>query len=147
MLMMSNRFYVFFSSMAMLLLLISCGDNVKVKNSKESNSVCSSSDCDLIYNWKLTLHGKSFPDKTKIIINNQIVLNECFNKQKYSINRGSYPETLYLEHFIAPKRGELSVKVYDLGVDCSEENEFLSNQDVPFEELKTSQGHEILINL
>jgi hypothetical protein len=81
------------------------------------------------------------------VINNETILNECLKKQKYSVDRSTSPESIKLESFFIPKRGELSIAIFDMGSDCSQDSEFISEKDVQFDAVKTAEGQDILINL
>lgn len=131
----------------LLLTLASCGNNDKSKSGSEMNPVCSEIDCLSSINWKIQLQGKSFPDKARVDINGTTVLNECVSKQKYSINRDSSPQSLYLENYYIPKRGELKIDVVDMGNDCHSESSFISDDNVEFELTKEMEVSELLINL
>ncbi len=132
---------------SMLFALASCGNNNSSKSHREANPVCSEIDCLSSINWKIVLQGRAFPDKARVDINGSTILNECVSKQKYTIDRQSEPQHLYLDNFFIPKRGELKIDVVDLGSDCSYESAFISNDKVDFEISKSAGVSEILINL
>jgi hypothetical protein len=127
--------------------LMSCGHEKSSQSSKEINTVCEEMDCLSKVNWKILLQGKSFPAKSRIMINNETVINECFFKQKYSIDRSTNPESIVLENFQMPTKDRVSFSIYDMGEDCSQNIEFLVSDDIPFETSKTTSGIEVLINL
>lgn len=131
----------------MLVTLASCGNDSSSKSRREANPVCSEIDCLSSINWKIVLQGRAFPDKARVDINGSTILNECVSKQKYTIDRQSEPQHLYLDNFFIPKRGELKIDVVDLGSDCSYESTFISNDKVDFEVSKSTGVSEILINL
>lgn len=133
---------------SLLLTLASCGNGHKSKSSKAAVSpVCSEINCLSSVNWKISLPGRLFPDKSRVDINGTTILNECVSKQRYNIERSAETQYLYLESFFIPKRGELKIDVVDLGVDCNSEASFISNNDVQFEVIKSSGTTEIAINL
>jgi hypothetical protein len=138
----------FIIASSLLLTLASCGNDHKSSSRKgEVNPICADVDCMSSVNWKILLHGRSFPDKSRIDINGTTVYNKCVAKQKYEINRQAEPQELYLENFYVPTRGELKINIVDLG-DCSSETPFLSDDNVNFEINKTAGGvNEVLINL
>lgn len=131
---------------SLLLTLVSCGNDNKSKSRSELNT-CGEIDCLSSVNWKILLQGRSFPEKSRVDINGTTVLNECVSKQKYAIDRAAEPETLYLENYLVPKRGELKIDVVDLGSDCASESSFISNDNVDFEVSKTLDVTEVVINL
>jgi len=145
--MLTCRRFNFSLSIISLFILMSCGPNKVSRSSKEANPVCSEIDCLSNATWKMTLQGRSFPEKAKVVVNNETILNECLMKQKYAVDRSTNPESLTLESFFVPKTGELSIVIFDLGSDCSQESEFISEKDVQFDAVKTAEGQEILINL
>lgn len=133
---------------SLLLTLVSCGkDDSKSKTRAEVNPICSEIDCLSSVNWKIQLEGRSFPYKSRVDINGTTVLNECVSKQKYSIDRTSNPEALYLDNYYVPKRGDVKIDIIDLGSDCDSESTFISNDKVDFEVSKTSGFAEIIISL
>lgn len=131
---------------SLLLTLVSCGSE---DNSKSRSKVptCEDINCLTSVNWKIVLQGKSFPEKSRVDINGTTVLNECVSKQKYAIDRTADPETLYLENYEVPKRGDLKIDVVDMGSDCDSESTFISNDKVEFEVTKTAGVSEVLISL
>lgn len=131
----------------LLLSLVSCGNEEKSKSGQQLNQGCAEMDCLSSINWKIQLHGKSFPEKSRIDINGTTVLNECVSKQKYMINRESSPQSLYLESFYIPKRGDLNIDVVDMGTDCHSESSFISDKNVEFELTKEMEVSELVINL
>ena len=137
----------FLVTSGLLLTFASCGNDSKSKSHKEVNPVCSEIDCLSSINWKIVLQGRAFPDKARVDINGTTILNECVSKQRYSINRWSEPQELYLEGFFVPKRGDLKIDIVDLGSDCSYESSFISDNDVEFEVSKNAGMSEILIRL
>jgi hypothetical protein len=130
-----------------LLALASCGNDKKSNSRSEVNRVCEDVSCLASISWKIRLPGRSFPDRTKIDINGATVLNECVSKQKYMIDRYSEPQSLTLDNFYPPKKGDLKIEIVDLGQDCDSYTTFLSNNDVDFTVTKTSGTPSILIDL
>lgn len=131
---------------SLLLTLVSCGKDDSSKSRSKVQS-CEDVDCLTSVNWKIVLQGKSFPDKSRVDINGTTILNECVSKQKYAIDRSTQPESLYLENYAVPKRGDLKIDVIDMGLDCASESTFISNDKVDFEVSKTAGQTEILISL
>lgn len=132
---------------SLLLTLVSCGGDSSSSNKrKEANTVCEDLSCYSSLNWKIALQGRVFPDKTRIDINGTTVLNECVSKQKYMIDRDAVPQYLYLENYTVPKRGDLKIKVLDLG-HCDSASTFIEDNNVNFEMVKHGLGREIQINL
>jgi hypothetical protein len=121
----------------LLLSLASCGNDKKTSSRQEANPVCSEIDCLSSVNWKIQLQGRAFPDKARLDINGTTVLNECVSKQRYSIDRYTEPQSVYLDNFYVPKRGELKISVVDLG-QCDSERSFI---------VKFGSSNEIHINL
>lgn len=133
---------------SLLLTLVSCGsDNGSSSPRREVNPICSEVDCMSTIDWKIQLQGRAFPDKTRVDINGETVLNECVSKQKYAIDRSGETEVLRLENFYVPQRGALKMEIIDLGADCGSYTSVLANEDVDFEVQKTSGRSEIHINL
>jgi len=130
----------------LLLTLASCGNDKKSSSRQEVNPVCSEIDCLSTVNWKIQLQGRAFPDKARVDINGTTVLNECVSKQKYSIDRYTEPQSIYLDNFYVPKKGELKINVVDLGR-CDSETSFIFDPDVNFDVVKFGSSNEIHINL
>lgn len=137
---------VLFMSVA-LMALASCGeDNKKSSPQNEINPICEEIDCLSSVSWKIKLPGREFPAKSRVAINDTTVLDECIPKQKYEINRASDPQSIYLESFSVPTTA-LKIVVEDLG-DChAEATEFLKNENVNFQAVKTEAQTEIHIDL
>ena len=132
---------------ALLLTLVSCGDNDKKSQvSKQADPICEDVNCLSSVTWKIALQGKNFPDKSRVDINGSTVLNECVSKQRYMIDRDTNPQSLTLENFEVPKRGDLKIHVVDLG-HCDSESKFIEDENVNFELVKSGEVSEVLINL
>lgn len=132
---------------SLLLTLASCGgDSKSSKKRAELNTVCEDVSCLSTVNWKIVLQGRVFPDRARVDINGSTVLNECVSKQKYVINRDAVPQSIYLDNYIVPKRGDLKIRVVDLG-HCDSASTFIEDDKVNFELVKHGLGREILINL
>ncbi len=130
----------------LLFTLASCGEN-KSSNHQQKEQSCSELDCLSSINWKIVLQGKAFPDKARIDVNGTTVLNECVSKQKFAIDRTSEPQSLSLENFYVPKKGELKIDVIDMGNHCDSESTFISESNVEFEVTKDQNSSELLIRL
>lgn len=114
---------------------------------KSQDAMCSELDCLSSVNWKILLDGKSFPEKTRIDVNGTTVINECVSKQKFVVDRTTSPQSITLENYYVPKRGQLKIDVIDLGINCDSESTFFSDSDVEFEATKTNDTNEVLIRL
>lgn len=130
---------------SLLLSLASCGNNDK-SSKKQGPETCSDIDCLSSVNWKINLQGRTFPDKSRVDINGTTVVNECVSKQKFAIDRSTEPQSITLENYYVPKRGELKIDVIDLG-HCDSESTFISDDKVNFDVVKGVTSNEILINL
>ncbi len=130
---------------SLLLTLASCGNNDK-SSKKQGPETCSDIDCLSSVNWKINLQGRTFPDKSRVDINGTTVVNECVSKQKFAIDRSTEPQSITLENYYVPKRGELKIDVIDLG-HCDSESTFISDDKVNFDVVKGVTSNEILINL
>ena len=133
----------------LLFTLASCGgsDGGSSKKRQEVNTICEDVNCLSSVNWKIMLPGRSFPDKSRIDINGTTVLNECVSKQKYMIDRSTDPQSLTLENYYVPKRGELKIDVIDMGYDCDSYSTFISSDKLNFEFVKGAAYSEIQITL
>ncbi|MCM2348763.1 MAG: hypothetical protein NDI69_02000 [Bacteriovoracaceae bacterium] len=132
----------------LLFTLASCGnDSKKSRSRQELNTICEGISCLSSVNWKIMLPGRSFPEKSRVDINGTTVLNECVSKQRYMIDRSTDPESLTLENYFVPKKGDLKIDVIDMGPDCSSSSTFISNDRVHFDYVKGVTYSEIQINL
>lgn len=107
---------------------------------------CEGITCLSTIDWKLYLRGKELPKNVKLIIDDQVILNECLGKQKYSISRGLSPQVIYLDQFVVPKKDKVEVEIWDLGEFCEEESSFLKNE-FSFEVKKLNTFYELVIEL
>jgi|GEM_PF-1472111 len=132
-----------------LVVLASCGnkDDKKSSATQELNTICEDISCVSSVDWKIMLPGRSFPDKARLDINGTTVLNECVSKQNYFIDRMTEPQSITLDGYYVPKKGELKIDVIDLGSDCSSYSKFISNDKVPFTFIKGVDNSEIHILL
>lgn len=129
---------------ALLFTLVSCGDNSSgsSKRAPAIDTLVTSAD------WKIVLEGRSFPSKSMISVNDEVVVNECADKQSYFINRESQPETLPMPNYKVPQTATVKVEVTDLG-DCSGTNEsaFVPASDVNYEMTKDGAHAEVIVRL
>jgi hypothetical protein len=132
---------------ALMLGAIGCGNKEKSSNNSELNPVCTTINCLSSVTWKLQLQGNVFPAKARLDINGETVLDECYSKQLYKIDRDSAPQSITLHGFFVPKEGQVRIRVVDRGYGCKDESTFLYHENVPFEVVKGAFGSEILINL
>lgn len=130
-------------SAALLLTVVSCGD--KSSSSKRAPSVdplVTSAD------WKIILEGKSFPANAMVAVDDEIVVNECADKQSYFINREMEPQQLPLQNYKVPLKATVKIEVTDMG-DCSgrSESSFLSNSETHYEMTKDGAHADIVVRL
>ncbi len=127
------------ASGALLLTLVSCGDH----SSSSSNRRPAVDQLITSANWKILLEGKSFPDKTMITVNDEVVVNECADKQTYFIDRESNPQSLSMNDYKVPSSSAVKIEV----TDCDADTAFLPAAEVPFELSKNGNHAEIIIHL
>ena len=130
-------------SAGLLLTLASCGGNSSSsKRAPAVDPLVTSAD------WKIVLEGRSFPEKSMVAVDDEIVVNECADKQSYFINRESNPQALPLPGYKVPQKSTVKIEVTDMG-DCSgtSESSFLSNPKTDYEMTKDGAHAEILIRL
>jgi hypothetical protein len=129
----------------LLLSIVSCGEHNK------SSSHRAPAVDPLITNadWKILLEGRSFPNKAMVVIDDQIVVNECSNKQSYFIDRDSNPQSLTMKNFLVPTTATVKVEVVDLGRSCSDESDDSKFHDgqTHYELTKDGAHAEVLIRL
>lgn len=130
-------------STALLLSVASCGDNSSSKTRAPAvDPLITSAD------WKIVLEGRSFPNKALVAIDDEIVVNECADKQSFFIDRSMSPETLPMPSYKVPQKNTVKVAITDLG-DCSgsNESEFVPATNANYEMTKTGAHAEVLVRL
>jgi hypothetical protein len=135
---------------SLLLTLASCGNDSKSSRKQQApevNPICDNISCMTSINWKLVLQGQIFPEKTRVDINGETVLDECLGKQQYQINRSAAPMSLTLDNFYVPRSGAANIQIFDQGWDCMQKKSFLSVEKAQFEVVKSNGMREILFNL
>lgn len=148
---MSTKTMSLLSLTAALLLTVSCGgkdssssSSPKQKKGVELNTVCDRLECLSTVDWRLILQGQNFPEKTKLIIDNETVLDECLGKQQYSVNRSTAPMSIRLDNYKVP-RGPINIKIIDQGWDCRQHTTFLDKRGVSYSLEKTNFGGQQLV--
>lgn len=131
-------------SAGLLLTLASCGDKSNGSSSRKpaiDQLITSAS-------WKIVLEGRSFPNKAMVAVNEEIVVNECADKQSFFINRESSPETLPMPNYKVPTANTVKIEVTDLG-DCSGTNEssFVPAADVNYDMTKDGAHAEVIVRI
>ena len=133
-------------SAGLLLSLASCGDNDKGHSARKPviDPLVTSAD------WKILLEGRSFPDKALVSINDEIVVNECADKQSYFIDREATPQVLPMTNYAVPTAGSVKIEITDLGSNCGDESDdstFHSGPETKYEMTKDGAHAEIVIRL
>lgn len=145
---MSKKTSLSLLSLSALLLTVACGSDSssssKEKKGVELNTVCDRLECLTSVDWKLVLQGQNFPEKTKLIIDNETVLDECLGKQQYSVNRASAPMSISLEYFKVPQ-GPINIKIIDQGWDCRSHTTVLDKRGVSYALEKSNFGGQQLV--
>jgi hypothetical protein len=90
---------------------------------------CQGVECLSQVDWRIYLQGQNFPDKILVKVNGSLMIDECLEKQKYSVKRGYNPEFIYFDKFKIPSEKKVQVDIYDLGSDCQKEELFLSKEE------------------
>src|SRR5690554_2042047 len=144
---MSTKTMSLLSLTAALLLTVSCGgkdssssSSPKQKKGVELNTVCDRLECLSTVDWRLILQGQNFPEKTKLIIDNETVLDECLGKQQYSVNRSTAPMSIRLDNYKVP-RGPINIKIVDQGWDCRQHTTFLDKRGVDRKSTRLNSSH------
>ncbi len=127
------------ASGALLLTLVSCGDH----SSSSKNRQPAVDQLITSANWKILLEGRSFPEKSMISVNDEVVVNECADKQTYFIDRETNPQSLTMNDYKVPNTAAVKIEV----TDCDAETAFLPAAEVPFEITKNGSHAEIVIHL
>lgn len=126
------------ASGALLLTLVSCGGHSSGSSTtKTVDQLITSA------NWKILLEGKSFPDKAMVSVNDEVVVNECADKQTYFIDRETNPQSLTMNDYKVPTTPAVKIEV----TDCDADTSFLPATEVPYELTKNGSHAEIVIHL
>jgi hypothetical protein len=130
-------------SVGLLFTLASCGGDSEGSSSPRRviDQLVTSAD------WKILLEGRSFPDKALVSVNDEIVVNECADKQSYFINRESSPQTLRMPNYKVPNAESVKIEVTDMGENCDAESSFFSGPQVPYEMTKDGAHAEVVVRL
>ena len=133
-------------SAGLFLTLVSCGDNDKSGSARRPaiDPLVTSAD------WKILLEGRSFPNKAMVSINDEVVVNECADKQSYFINRESTPQVLPMSNYLVPTAGSVKLEITDLGSHCGDESDdstFHSGPETKYEMTNDGAHAEIVIRL
>lgn len=134
------------TSTALLLSVVSCGDHSSGSKSRTPaiDQLITSAD------WKIVLEGRSFPNKALVAVNEEVVVNECADKQSYFINREANPQVLPMSNYLVPTKETVRIEVVDLGEDCTSEEDdssFLPATEKDFELTKNGAHAEVLVRL
>lgn len=145
---MSTKKHVQVAAASLLLLgLVGCGNkDSKSTNTTQKDAVCTTLNCMNSINWKLQLQGQIFPNKVRVEINGESVLDECRSKQQYSVDRESAPQSITLYNFYVPRDG-VKIRIIDRGYSCNEYSTFLQKDNAEYEMVKSGNYSELLINL
>ncbi len=134
------------TSGALLLSIVSCGDNSSGPSTRKPviDQLITSAD------WKIVLEGRSFPNKALVAINDEVVVNECADKQSYFINRESNPQFFPMNGYLVPTKKTVKIEVTDLGEDCgseSDDSSFLPATEKDYELTKNGAHAEVTVRL
>lgn len=129
-------------SAGLLFAIISCGDHSSgtSKRTPSVDTLVTSAD------WKIVLEGRSFPMSSMVMVNDEVVVNECADKQSYFIDDES--STLPMTNYKVPHAATVKIEVIDMG-DCSGANEtsFVPAIDVTYEMTKNGAHAEVIVRL
>lgn len=133
-------------SVGLLFTLASCGgdSNGSSKRGPAVDQLVTSAD------WKILLEGRSFPNKAMITVNDEVVVNECADKQSYFINRDSNPQVLPMDGYKVPTGTTVKIAVADLGDDCgsdADDSEFIPAADTDLEMTKNGAHAVVTVRL
>ncbi len=130
-------------SVGLLLTLASCGgdSNGSPQRGPTVDQLVTSAD------WKILLEGRSFPNKAVVAVNDEVVVNECADKQSYFINREASPQFLSMADYKVPTAEVIKIEVTDMGDNCDAESSFFSGAEVPFEMTKDGAHAEVIVRL
>lgn len=122
---------------ALLLSLVSCGGNNSSKSAPEAqvDQIRAAGD------WKIF---GTYPMNALVEINDEIVLNECADKQPATINRNTNPHSLTLVNRDMPAEGTAIKLVVS---NCEDTSDITTATDsVAYEMVKTGTFAELVIN-
>jgi hypothetical protein len=133
-------------SAGLLISVVSCGDHSSSSSSRKPaiDQLITSAD------WKIVLEGRSFPNKAMVAVNDEVVVNECADKQSYFINREANPQVLPMDGYVVPTKNTVKIEVTDLGSDCgsdADDSSFLPATDKDYELTKDGAHAEVVVRL
>lgn len=135
-------------SLSTLLLAVACGGNdsssSKPQRRIESNNACDKLACLTSVDWNIKLLGQNFPERTKLVINDETVLDECWDKQQYSVSRDTAPMSIRLDSYKVPT-GPINIKIIDRNWDCQGTAVFLDKKGASYTLEKTNFGGQQLV--
>ena len=85
-----------------------------------------------------------------VTVNDEVVVNECADKQSYFINRESNPQVLPMANYLVPNGATVKISVSDLGDDCgsdTDDSQFVPATDMNFEMTKDGAHAEVTVRL
>ncbi len=131
-------------SAGLLLSIVSCGDKSSNSSSREPaiDQLITSAD------WKIVLEGRSFPNKSMVAVNGEVVVNECADKQTYFINHET--NILPMNGYSVPTKNTVTIEVTDLGEDCgsdADDSSFLPAVEKDYEITKNGAHAEVTVRL
>lgn len=145
---MSSKKTLSLLSLSALVFAVACGGDSKSSSKKiegvELNTVCDRLECLTSVDWKLVLQGQNFPERTKLIIDGETILDECLGKQQYSVSRETAPMSIRLDNFKVPM-GPIDIKIVDQGWDCRQHTTFLDKRGVSYSLEKSNFGGQQLV--
>jgi hypothetical protein len=85
-----------------------------------------------------------------VAVNDEVVVNECADKQSYFINREANPQVLPMDGYVVPTKNTVKIEVTDLGSDCgsdADDSSFLPATDKDYELTKDGAHAEVVVRL
>lgn len=123
----------------LLLSLVSCGNDSGSKSRKPAIDQLVTS-----ANWKIVLEGRSFPSKAVVTVNDEVVVNECADKQSYFINREENPQNLPMANYKVPQGTTVKIEVDDC---TGTESALVPAADFEYEMTKNGSVAEVLVRI
>lgn len=131
-------------SAGLLLSIVACGgnDSGSSKRKPAIDQLITSAD------WKIVLEGRSFPNKAMVFVNDEVVVNECADKQSYFIDDET--QSITMKGYKVPAGKTVKIEIADHGDDCttdSDDSTFLPATDKDYELTKNGAHAEVLVRL
>lgn len=125
-----------------LALFIACDEPSLDNNTRQRpDIVCgyNKAACSPVADWLVAINDKAFPDKIKIILNGQLILNECSGDKSPIVVRRDITTTLYARDFLDIGSEPFSFTIKKILSNCIDEEFYYTNAAQTFTRIKEGE--------